>query len=321
MNHQEPESTETSGAVGTVAVIVCAYTPERLPDMDKAVASLRRQSRPADELVLVIDHHGGLLSEALHRYPDITVLANDRDKGLSGARNCGIAATSAAVVLFLDDDAEADDDWVARMIAPFHDDDIAVVGGRTIPSWDIGRPSWFPPEFDWVVGATYRGVPDRRHDVRNPFGGNAAWRRWVFEASGGFSSEVGRKGADGGGGEEAELLTRHGSTHPRERVVYEPSAVIRHRVTPDRSTVSYFVKRCCSEGRSKARVQGSGSAGGTEGSYVLHILAPALVGYGLRAARGLDAAEAAKGAAVVLGLVATASSYLVTRASLARASR
>ena len=51
------------------------------------------------------------------------------------------------------------------------------MAGRTVPAWDTERPRWFPAEFDWVVGATYRGVPLRAHEVRNPFGGNAAWRR------------------------------------------------------------------------------------------------------------------------------------------------
>src|SRR5688500_2022876 len=41
----------------TVAVVICAYTMERLDAIERAVASIHDQRRPANELILVIDHN------------------------------------------------------------------------------------------------------------------------------------------------------------------------------------------------------------------------------------------------------------------------
>ena len=69
------------------------------------------------------------------------------------------------------------------------------VGGRVNAAWDGRRPRMFPPEFDWVVGCSYRGLPERQAPVRNMIGANMAFRREVFDAVGGFRSDVGRVGA------------------------------------------------------------------------------------------------------------------------------
>ena len=70
------------------------------------------------------------------------------------------------------------------------------VGGLTRPLWATGaRPRWFPEEFNWVVGCSYRGMPTGRARIRNVMGGNAAFRREVIGAVGGFSTAIGRKRA------------------------------------------------------------------------------------------------------------------------------
>ena len=37
------------------------------------------------------------------------------------------------------------------------------VGGAAIPAWETAAPAWWPNEFGWVVGCSYRGQPT--HDV------------------------------------------------------------------------------------------------------------------------------------------------------------
>src|SRR5205085_69247 len=68
------------------------------------------------------------------------------------------------------------------------------VGGTVEPLWLHGRPPWFPPEFDWVVGCTYCGMPEVAGPVRNLIGCNMSFRREVFEGVGGFRSGIGRIG-------------------------------------------------------------------------------------------------------------------------------
>jgi hypothetical protein len=49
-----------------------------------------------------------------------------------------------------------------------------------------GRPGWFPPEFGWVVGCSYRGTPAERTMVRHFIGGNMSLRRRLVVECGGF---------------------------------------------------------------------------------------------------------------------------------------
>ena len=93
------------------------------------------------------------------------------------------------------------------------------VGGLTLPVWKEPRPAWFPEEFDWVVGCTYRGMPESREPVRNLLGGNASFRREAFERSGGFQNGIGRSaGKRPLGCEETELCIRVSQQLPGSRV-------------------------------------------------------------------------------------------------------
>src|SRR5439155_542168 len=77
------------------------------------------------------------------------------------ARTTGIdRADRGDVIAFLDDDAVAEPDWLETMLRAYGDGSVMAVGGRIEPLWAAGRPGWFPPEFDWVVGCTYVGLPE-----------------------------------------------------------------------------------------------------------------------------------------------------------------
>src|SRR3954447_19530072 len=94
------------------SVVVCAYSLDRWPDLVEAVASLQQQTLGQPEIVVVIDHNDALRTRAETRLPGVTVVANQHRRGLSGARNSGVAAATGDVVAFLDDDAIAAGDWL-----------------------------------------------------------------------------------------------------------------------------------------------------------------------------------------------------------------
>ena len=95
------------------------------------------------------------------------------------------------IVAFLDDDAVADANWLKFFMDSYSDPAVAGVGGLTLPSWGTAQPSWFPTEFYWVVGCSYVGMPTSPAPVRNLFGGNASFRREIFDTVGGFTGVAG----------------------------------------------------------------------------------------------------------------------------------
>lgn len=306
---------------GDFSVVICAYTLDRWDDIERAAASVAAQTMPPGETILVVDHNPDLLERSVASLAGIRVIANAEGKGLSGARNTGVAASTGRVVAFLDDDAAARPDWLEKLADAYEDEDVLGVGGTSSPAWDTARPSWFPEEFDWVVGCTYRGMPASRGPVRNMIGSNMSLRRSVLEVTGGFRADIGRIGARPVGCEETELCIRAVQRHPGGRFLHEPAATVAHRVPVARTTLRYFVRRCFAEGTSKAivaRLAGSGRGLATERRYVVRTLTAA-VGRGLLDLLRVDPSGAARASVVFAGLAATALGYAIRRIHPGRA--
>lgn len=295
----------------TVTVIICAYTEVRWNDLIEAVASLRRQQLPPAEVIVVVDHNPGLLARAQVEFPGVIVIDNSGPRGLSGARNSGLAAARGEIVAFMDEDAAAEPAWLAELAAVYADPNVLGAGGAIVPQWQNGRPAWFPEEFDWVVGCTYRGMPQVQAPVRNLIGCNMSLRRAVFAEVGGFRPGIGRVGTLPVGCEETELCIRVRQRWPQGELVYVPTAVVRHRVPQGRATWEYFRSRCYAEGISKAMVtQFVGAQDGlsAERAYTLRTL-PAGMLDGLAAALRGHGGGLGRAAAIAGGFALTALGY------------
>jgi GT2 family glycosyltransferase len=295
----------------TLCVVICAYTCDRWDDTLAAVASVRSQTTAADEIVVVVDHNADLFSRLRTALPDVTVVENRHRRGLSGGKDTGVEVTSSDVVAFLDDDAVAHPDWLRHFRDAYTDDSIVGVGGTTLPRWETARPRWFPEEFDWVLGCTFTGREPG--PVRNLLGGNASFRREVFSVAGGFPSHIGRTSAQRRplGCEETEFCIRVSQHRPDWTYVFEPRAVIWHRVGAERERFAYFRSRCFAEGLSKAEVTRSvGVADGlsAERKYTTHTLTRG-VARGLGEALRGDRTGIERSGAIAVGLLSTAAGY------------
>lgn len=267
-------------APSLVSVVVCTYSEARWPQLVQSLGSVTRQTMPPAEVVLVVDYNPGLEEAARAEFPTATVVANAEGRGLSGARNTGARAARGDIVVFLDDDAWAEADWLEQLIDAFRSPAVIGAGGAAMPAWERGRPGWFPEEFYWVVGCSYRGLPERRGSVRNPLGCNMAFRRAAFEVAGGFRSDFGRVGTRPIGVEETEFSVRVRSTLPAADILYVPDAVVRHTVPAQRATWAYFIRRCYGEGLSKAhlrRVAGARGALSAEGGYLASVIPSGII--------------------------------------------
>ncbi len=297
------------------SVIICAYTEKRWDDLVAAVESVQQQSTSAREIILVVDHNPALL-ERVHTYlPAVIGIANSEPQGLSGARNSGVAIAQGSLVAFLDDDAMAEPDWLARLCRCCEDPQVMGTGGTVEPYWLSKQPGWFPEEFYWTLGCTYQQRPEQPIIVRNPFGGCTCYRRELFEAIGGFRSDIGRDSrARPMGGEETELCIRARQRWPEKIFLYEPNAIIHHRIPASRATWRYFRSRCYAEGLSKAVVaQYVGTKDGlsSERSYILSNLVRGVkrgVAYTLFQH---DITGIERAGAIVVGLITTITGYLV----------
>lgn len=304
-------SGEQSTAVDDVSVVICAYDERRWDALLRAVESLRTQTHRVGEIILVIDHNPRLLARAQTEIDGVIVVPNSNEQGLSGARNTGVETATRPTVAFLDDDAEAKPDWAERLVRLNRRDGCLGAGGRATPRWLTPRPRWLPDEFLWVVGCTYRGVPEQVAPVRNLLGSGFCVRRDVLDRVGGFRTELGRVGGNQMGCEETDLCIRAGQAWPGHYFLYDPDAVIDHDVPGHRTTWRYFRARCFAEGASKARLAtlvGQEPALSTERSYVVQTLTSGIARSIGDAVRGKPS-RLLQGAAIVGGLAFTLAGY------------
>jgi GT2 family glycosyltransferase len=141
-------------------------------------------------------------------------------RGLSHARNRGIADAQYPIIAFTDDDCLVGSDWARTIVTEFEKDpELAILGGR-VELADSG---------DYPVAIRIHDKPAEIATIgqimRMMSGCNMAVRRRVFDEIGLFDPAFG-KGTRIGSAEDTDFLYRalkHGS-----RIAYLPDVVVRH---------------------------------------------------------------------------------------------
>jgi GT2 family glycosyltransferase len=304
-----PEGGERVVARHTSAsIVITCFTERRWSQLVAAIDSAIGQTLAAQEVIVVVDGNDQLLSRVEQRWPQIRVMANRFDRGASGARNSGAFAARSPVVAFLDDDTEADPKWLELLVQCFEDDSVVGVGGGVSPAWTDRQPTWFPDEFAWVVGASYRGLHDHVAEVRNVWAENMAVRTERFLAVGGFRLGFGKVGTRSSP-EDTDLCIR--MALGGGRWLYLPAAQVAHHVPAERSTFGFFLRRCFSEGVGKAalaRLTSSESLS-TERDYLRQVIPRAISRDLQEAVVSRRLPPAARACAMVAGLASAAAGY------------
>lgn len=236
-----------------VSVIICTYSMDLYDDFQDAVESILEQTYDDIELVLVSDGSEAVyerLQEDYGELPEVKTHCNEENLGLSGSRNEALQYVTGDVVALIDDDAVADEQWVEELVSVYESTDAIAAGGRMTPLWVAGKPSSLPEEFYWLVGVNRPGFAEPGEEVRNTFGSNISFRTWVLEELGGFETQVGRQGEKNLQAHETEFCARMREEYGRG-VVYNPDAVVGHKVFEYRTELRWLLERSFWQGYSK----------------------------------------------------------------------
>ncbi|HWA89240.1 MAG TPA: glycosyltransferase family 2 protein [Rhizomicrobium sp.] len=232
-----------------ISAAICTY--DRYDLLPKAIDSLTRQTLEQDDFeILVIDNSPDhAKSEAFAR--DWRGIANlawivEKTPGLSNARNVASRTARAPLIAFMDDDAIAAPDWLERYVAVFEKfgADAQVAGGKVDPIWASPQPEWLPDSLLGNVSVVDWGGPDRFASKTEWVAGtNIAFRIEALAAAGGFSVHLGR--TKGGqlllSNDETDVIERMAANGAR--LIYAPTAVVRHLVPSERLTQEWFRRR------------------------------------------------------------------------------
>ncbi len=216
-------------------IVIC--TRNRPFELDRCLAAIARLSYPNFD-VLVVDNasHDSQTSDIAKQWGVRYLLAPV--PGLSRARNVGAHACESEIVVFVDDDAVPERDWLTALACEFEDPRMMAVAGRTLP---LGTPE-FPQESNSEKSPQppiQRRVLDREtplwFEISN-FGGigrglNMAFRRRIFDTWPGFYERLGRGTLLGGSEEHYAFFTLVDRGY---RVAYTADAVAHHPSPPTR---------------------------------------------------------------------------------------
>ena len=265
-----------------VSVVICTYADERYDDFREAAESVLTQSYDAVELVVVVDGNERVAARAREEFGDrdtVGIHCNDGNQGLSYSRTRGVEHSTGDVIAFLDDDAIAQRDWVEQLVTAYEKTDAIAVGGRMVPEWVAGKPTHLPEEFYWLIGANYEKRLDPWSEVRNTLGSNISFRREVFEEVGGFDEQVGLQGESQIQAEETELCIRMYETFGKG-VLYNPEAVVAHKIFDYRTQTGWLLRRVFWQGYSKRALEtiGGERPDSAEADFLRHLACEAVPG-------------------------------------------
>ena len=228
-----------------LSVILCTYNRERY--IYNVLQSIAAGGFGDYEIVLVNNNSTDGTESECQRFakdhPEVTMrYCVERQQGLSYARNRGIMESQGEVLVYVDDDAVVNREYLQTYADFFNRNKEAVAaGGPITPRYDgCEEPSWMSHYTrQLVTGELNLGTREREFPKGAfPGGGNAAYRKSVFDEMGLFNVELGRKGNSLIGAEEKDLFDK--MTSRGMKFYYLPNAILYHLIPPKKLTQDYF---------------------------------------------------------------------------------
>lgn len=229
-----------------LSIILCTYNRDKY--IYNVLQSIAQNDYPCNQYEIVLvnnnstDNTESECSRFQTDYPHIQFrYCIETNQGLSYARNRGIQESKGDILVYVDDDALVNQEYLHTYAEFFEKNpDIAAAGGPIIPKYETTEPAWMSHYTrQLVTGKLYLGDKEREFPKSAfPGGGNAAYRKSVFDKIGFFNVELGRKGNSLIGAEEKDLFDK--MTTIGIRFFYLPTAILYHIIPEKKLSQDYF---------------------------------------------------------------------------------
>ena len=225
-----------------VTVVVC--TRRRAEKLAVCLAALDRQTIRDRIEVIVIDDGPDDPTAAVAGRHAVRLIRHERNRGLAAARNTGIAAATAPIIAFTDDDCVPAEGWLEALLVQYEAAEVVAVGGRvdalrhtTLVHRYLAHTDRLAPlenELGESDSIAYRGLLYLRRNrsgnlalpsVRSVFslvGANMSFRTSALVAIGMFDDRITF------GGEDEDICRRLRERFEGRPLVFTADAVIAH---------------------------------------------------------------------------------------------
>lgn len=217
------------------SVIICTHNGSRT--LRQALESLRRVTWRDFEVLLIDDGSSDEdVAFIAQQFPEVRMYRLQH-VGLSAARNFGAEQAAGEVLVYLDDDATADEDWLTWLAVCFQDERVGAAGG----------PNIAPPAIGATENAIMCAPGSPAHVMLNDTeaehlpGCNLAVRKRVWEEVGGFDERYRTAGDDV---DFCWRVLEHG-----HRLRFHPAAMVWHE---RRRTARAYLRQQTGYGRAEA---------------------------------------------------------------------
>jgi GT2 family glycosyltransferase len=181
--------TSAESNLTSISAYIPAYNVAKF--LAPCIESLLAQSLAPAEILVIDDGSADNSVEIAARYPAVTLLRHEKNRGLAAARNTAFRTARCEFVAALDADCVADPTWLASLVRHFQNPKIAGVGGSLSESVqesvaDRWRKAHMPQE--WGPAAV--------HNPKFLFGCNNIFRRSTVLEIGGYDESMRTNGED-----------------------------------------------------------------------------------------------------------------------------
>lgn len=219
-----------------LSLVITSYTTDHINDIYELLDSIKNQTYKNMETVFVAERSKELL-QMVKAYieekaiPNVKVVFNDGEPGLSVARNLGIKYSIGDIIGFTDDDALLFPDWAEQTVKALQDDQAIGVTGSAFPLWEDASLKWLPEEFYWLISCIAWTDWKEKRVVRGAFGANMAFQREAFADGCLFSPNAGyTKGSQHQPvSDDLEFSLRVRKIY-RKPIIFSPGPSVWHRV-------------------------------------------------------------------------------------------
>jgi glucosyl-dolichyl phosphate glucuronosyltransferase len=237
-------------------------TLNRANSLKLAIDSICQQNFSPDQFENLVVDNGStdntkqVTEAAIAAYPFHKIhYIYEVEPGLLSGRHRGALEAKGDILIFVDDDIEADVNWLQAIQESFDDSSVQIVGGRNLPKYEVEPPEWL--EWFWLEHpygklCGYLSLLDFGDQVRNidanhVWGLNFSIRKSALFELGGFHPDCIPKHLQHLQGDGETGLTQKANSQGY-KAIYQPLALVFHSVPKERMTYEYFEQRSFYQG-------------------------------------------------------------------------